>query len=1285
MGELDVVDAEKPQISLVGNRFRIEREVGAGGMGTVYRALDLETSAVVAVKTLQAVKTAGALERFARESRLLSELEHPNVVRWIAHGTTDDGVPYLAMEWLDGEDLATRLTRGPLTPAESIALATRVASALAAAHERGIVHRDVKPANIHLTGGRIEDVRVLDFGIARSAQDAWRTRTGMVLGTVGYMAPEQLRGERDLDARADVFSLGCVLYECLTGRPAFTGEHVMAIATKILMEDAPRVSEVLPDVPPATDDLVARMLERDRAKRISSAAAAITALRLADIETVSSRRVSLGSNEQRVVSVIIAATALADPEKAAEQATVTPDDHGPLRAVLAAAVEPFGASLEMPGNSTVVVLLSGDGTPAEQALRAARCALAVRPLLADAPMALVTGLCVVRGRLPLGTLVDRAFSELRTAPRSGVGVDELTGALVMDKFEIEKTPRGLVLREARETTDPRTLLGKQTPYVGRDRELAALHGVLDECASEGLARAVLVTAPPGVGKSRLIRELLRTIPSRARPARMLFAQGDSISPGTPLGLIARALRGAAGASPSDPIAAKRECVSALFRARVRSDDEAALLPFFGELAGVPWPDEGNAALRIARADPLVMNDGLQRAFIRWLEAECDAGPVLLVLEDLHWGDATSVRYVDHTLDVLAERPFMVLASARPEVATTFPALWKTRALTELSLAGLSKKAAERLVHAVLGESFPPDAAKRLVERAAGNAFFLEELVRYAAEGRSGALPESMIGMMNLRLADLDAETRRLLRAASVVGETFWSGAVAHLTGERPSQVKTRIDALVARELLSRSPHTGFPGEDELVFRHALVREVAYATLTDEDKRLGHKLAGEWLERAGAQDPSALARHFQRGGEPARAAAWFDRAAIEALEVNDLDGALERAANGVACEPAPTVTASLRLTAGRAYRWKGELAKARPDLTAAFELLPRGTDRWFEAGAELTSVVARLGDEDAAVQVGAGLLAAPRALDASPAVRTVALARATHLLSFPDHSPIAKDLLRGAQDEARTSNVADGSALAQLRSAEWAYAMSQGSCAEALLASREASRLFEAIGDHRTLVVERFGELASMCELGLFAEAVDVAERSIALGEKIGLPFSVALIRMTLGTALMERDELARAKPVFESSANWLSGRTPIEWWPRVGLALCAARAGDLDDALRHAARAIECVKIRACIGSAHGCMASIRLLRGENDEALARAKEGLARVDALAGVPPLDSFVRSTFVRVHDALGYRDAALAEARSASRLIRERAARIDNPAWRAAYVGHPDRRFLLEFAG
>src|SRR5262249_20006747 len=156
------------------------------------------------------------VERFEREATILADLRHPGIVRYVAHGASRSGERYIAMEWLEGEDLAARLAKKRLSVPESLRLMRHAVAALAFAHERGLVHRDIKPSNLFVVGGDVDHIKIVDFGIARVSREHRRlTATGIVLGTLGYIAPEQLEAPGDSDPRTDVFSLGCVLFECL--------------------------------------------------------------------------------------------------------------------------------------------------------------------------------------------------------------------------------------------------------------------------------------------------------------------------------------------------------------------------------------------------------------------------------------------------------------------------------------------------------------------------------------------------------------------------------------------------------------------------------------------------------------------------------------------------------------------------------------------------------------------------------------------------------------------------------------------------------------------------------------------------------------------------------------------------------------------------------------------------------------------------------------------------------------------------------------------------------------
>jgi len=249
---------------VLDGRFEIERVAGKGGAGVVFRGRDRETGTPVAVKTSHA--DVAELRRFEREAETLAALRHPAIVRYVRHGVSADEL-YLVMEWLEGEDLATRLKSSELPLDEAVAVTRQVAAALAAAHEKGIVHRDVKPSNVFLVDRRTDHAKLLDFGIARHAGLATLTITGVLIGTPSYMAPEQARGATEIDARVDVYGLGALLFHCVTGRAPFVGETIEQVLARILHESAPRLRAFAPLVSSELDLLVARMLAKDPAQR----------------------------------------------------------------------------------------------------------------------------------------------------------------------------------------------------------------------------------------------------------------------------------------------------------------------------------------------------------------------------------------------------------------------------------------------------------------------------------------------------------------------------------------------------------------------------------------------------------------------------------------------------------------------------------------------------------------------------------------------------------------------------------------------------------------------------------------------------------------------------------------------------------------------------------------------------------------------------------------------------------------------------------------------------------
>lgn len=268
---------------VVGGRFRVESLAGSGGMGSVWRALDKETGHKVALKLLHG-RDPRDTARFIREAQVIAGLAHPGIVAYVADGQISETERYLVMEWLEGESLADRLTRERLTLGESLLMGQRASEALSALHGHGIVHRDLKPSNLFLEAADPARVKIIDFGIARRASGPDVTRAGVLLGTPGYIAPEQALGDPNVDARADVFALGCVLFRCITGEGAFGTEDDLTILLRIVKGTAQRAREVVRLIPAEVDDFLAWLLAREPADRPRDAS--VVALALARLVTI---------------------------------------------------------------------------------------------------------------------------------------------------------------------------------------------------------------------------------------------------------------------------------------------------------------------------------------------------------------------------------------------------------------------------------------------------------------------------------------------------------------------------------------------------------------------------------------------------------------------------------------------------------------------------------------------------------------------------------------------------------------------------------------------------------------------------------------------------------------------------------------------------------------------------------------------------------------------------------------------------------------------------------------
>jgi eukaryotic-like serine/threonine-protein kinase len=446
----------KPR-TVLAHRFELLARVRRGGEGQVFRGRDLLTEQPVAIKILH--EEAGTLERFEREVLLLTEFTHPGIVRYVAH-STEGQHRYLVMEWVEGKTLSQILQQG-LTLQESVDVTRRIAEALGVVHEQGMVHRDIKPSNIMFVGGNFEQVKLLDFGIARIVGQQSFTRTGMVVGTPGYMAPEQVRGQRDVDASADVFALGCVLYACMCGQPPFTSQHKLATLASILFLDPIPIVQRCPEAPAALVALVAHMLAKEPSARPADAEVVVRELTALGTLPESPRRAQAAhgpgkaephgaptwttrtyelavdtSGAQPPVFVLAAIDGDATERDPVTGATRDGELLERITRAEEIAAEHEGASSHLMDGLFVAVFA---GTP-DRAARAARCALALRRELPHVPMVMGSGSITSSGSMldrMMETLVEESFQRVagnadEELPATGIRLedklaDELTG------------------------------------------------------------------------------------------------------------------------------------------------------------------------------------------------------------------------------------------------------------------------------------------------------------------------------------------------------------------------------------------------------------------------------------------------------------------------------------------------------------------------------------------------------------------------------------------------------------------------------------------------------------------------------------------------------------------------------------------------------------------------------------------------------------------------------------------------------------------------------------------
>jgi tetratricopeptide (TPR) repeat protein len=942
------------------------------------------------------------------------------------------------------------------------------------------------------------------------------------------------------------------------------------------------------------------------------------------------------------------------------------------------AMDRFGCPIERLLDGSLLATILPQTSATDLVRIAARCALYLREQLPDARIAVATGRASLR-RLPqIGDAVDKATQLLEGAhDQAGIRLDTITAGLLEARFITAVGDGASLLLGEKPADAGRLLLGRLTRCVGRDLELLQLEGLAASAIEEARPRAALVIAAPGIGKSRLCREFLRRIRERFAAAVVLVGYGDPLSAGSPYVLLADALRRHAQIRVDDEPESARAAIVSKLCARVEPTQLQRVSEFLGELCGVPFPAEDSPPLQAARSEHRVMSEQIALAFSDWLASECEAEPVVMVFEDVQWGDALSVKLLESVLRDLKRGAFFAVAVGRPEAHDMFPDLLGAQRALSLSLQPLSDKASEALVKDVLGGDLEPEPLARILRLAAGNALFLEELIRAAAEGKAGDVPETVLAMLQARLSRLSTEARLVLRAASVFGETFWAGGVQSVCASWGLRADTEplLAHLVAVEFIEPLRNSRFSGQTEFGFRHALVCDAAHGLLTEDDRRNGHRAASIWLESTGENDPIVLARHAEEGGDRARAVSFYTRAAEQSLAQHDFAQALARVAKATECGATDTELGVLESVQASAFYSQGKWQEAAQAGLSAIERVPRGGVVWCSTVGALMQVLPNVGDLRRCEELSQELFQIVPSPDASTAyVRalagqllgaalTGARARGQACLDFIDGlaaATLEKDRIARGYTRlwraAFTTIVGDD--------LELALALAQG-------ANRDLSECQILYGVSLSHTIEAF----ALWSLGELEQSEQAARRAKAVAQKIHDEYHAANASWYLALALSERDDPALLDEAERCALETMQlDDTPLfEATSRNSMARVALARKDW-------ARAEADARMARTVMSAmlpYRFLATASLItalvqQGRAREAVELAREDTRLLDEMDSPAFSEVLFRVAVAETLFAVDERAAAERSLRQALRQIERRAAKLSDPVQRAVFL-------------
>ncbi len=1244
--------------------YRITEKIGEGGMASVFRAHQASMDRHVAIKVIRPhiLQDRSLRDRFQREARLIARLEHPHLLP-VYDFDGDHEPPFIVMRFLEGGTLKQVLARGELPHGEVLYMLRQVATALDYAHRQGVVHRDLKPSNIMID--REGNAFVTDFGIARAADGGEDlTGTGVLIGTPAYMAPEQAQGKTDVDGRADLYALGAIVFEMLTGAPPFEHDNNLGVLMAHLKEPVPSASGRNPRVPAAADEVIRRAMAKDPAGRYPTAdelvaelAAALSVdaagaperlqsftqtLSLDQLAAFEAQQAngdkptstaSTPSDQQRQMTALyLDVTELAEIQYESGADTETVRGHmDRLWSRFAGLAEERGGVVQSRTDEVGVALWGRDRTSEDDAEQAIRAALRMREAVQketrrvlgaaweateESPLpfaaGITTGPVLLEREAQTGTYSARGASitlagRLReAAPPGQVLVDYDTYTQVRGVFTFQ-SHQAIRVRGRKEPLEAfiavsakprafrlqaRGIEGVETRMIGREIELRILQEALTLTLEDGETQVVTVVGEAGIGKSRLLYEFTNWIDLLDETLWLFRARATQPSMLQPYSLTRDLFSFRFQILDSDPL----ESVHEKFLAGVAgflgegSGEKAA---FLGQLVGFDFSD--HPAVAAALENPEEFRDRALGYLGEFFTSATESNPVVLQIEDIHWADDRSLDLINQLVRDNTRIPLFVICMARPSLYERRPQWGEGQRFHErVQLEPLSQLSSRRLVKELLKKlsSVPPELRDLVVERADGNPFYIEELIKSLIDDRvilkaeeewsvdtsrlAGLrVPPTLTGVLQARLDTLPPALHQILQRASVVGRIFWDRAVVFLSRDmnlRDPEIGAMLEELREREMVLRREQSSFADTAEYVFRHAILRDVTYETLVPRQRRALHAQAAEWLGKAGGERASEytlrVAEHYAHAGEPEKAAGHLQDAAQTAAGLGAYDEAiavLRKALDLLDDGEHREATYPVEVRLGSLLAQRGALAESRERLTRALEGARKTGDRPLQATAlgELARLALWSDELDAAKTYLNEALPLTRELDDRPALMFILRQMANLHFNEPDQAEIyaVESLALARELGERSAEAAALNGIAIVHDLRDEFESSMERYGEALAIFRELAqpKWMAMVGSNMGAAFTRRGE---------FDQARKILDEAMkAARESRDDPMTCTLLGERGRLGIKEgRDEEARGLLRESLDLAFKIGVRPVSLL--ISLAVLQARTGSREEALR---------------------------------------------------------------------------------------------------------------------